>query len=242
MEGKNLHSIQPKGDLIFVFSTYTHPATCKYTNCTTNASRVRIMFWAGGSMLNLTTAKHSPSIWMSGMDGSDVTKVIPNVTAALLTIDHSTQLLFWLERKAAVRPWGRMEYYAIFHCQLNGKGIKRTTVLSHPPSRLRLAGSKLFWLDKTSFLQNVLVSCDKRNGSNLQAHALYGAQASVVDFLILEPTTTTVSSGTQSEYYDRCIPDALCSHMCVPSATGYMRCFCPLQYELGADGWTCGEH
>ena len=183
---------------------------------------------------------YNPGIWMSGMDGSNITRIIPNVRAALLTIDHASQLLFWVEEKMLTFCSRESPFPVIYRSDVNGKGISWTNLLNNHPSGLRIVGSRVFWLDKVTFSRSTLTSCEGGEVMGEITHELNDAEADVADFLIIQPTVNS-SIPTEGNDNDYCIPDALCSHICIPSATGYMRCFCPMGYKLGPDGWTCGS-
>ena len=175
---------------------------------------------------------NTPGIWKARMDGSDIFQMIPNVVAILLTVDYSSQLLFWVEV--------RMEGYQISHSDLNGRGVDKTIDLKYPPRQLRVAGSRLFWLDEHAFTKTTLVSCEKRGANKKRFHELkYKAEGDeTVDFLIISPTVDGFQRAVDDGY---CIAGALCSHMCVAYFPNYMQCLCPLRYRLESDGWTCGE-
>ena len=188
------------------------------------------MFWATDYMVTDKVAYPRPGIWMSGMDGLNATRIVPDVRAALLTIDHYSQLLFWVQENT--------KSYDICYSSVDGTGVKRAMGFHNRPHRLRIAGNRLFWLDKETYSRSVVLSGSKYEAGGAVMHNLEDARDDVVDFLVVEPIA---NSGIQAGSNDYCIPDALCSHMCIPSTTGYMQCFCPYHYELGSDGWTCGE-
>lgn len=181
-----------------------------------------------------------PGIWMGGMNGLNVTRIISNVAAGFLTFDPSSQLLFWVESRFVGGSSSETLVYDIVHGSVDGKSRSRTIGLTHPPIQLRVAGSRLFWLHTKSFpSRGAVISCEKLNGSHLRRHKLNGQEGNIsVDFLIIP----AVSSEVDAKGGDHiCNPAALCSHICVPSVTGYMRCLCPWGYRLKPDGWTCGE-
>ena len=179
--------------------------------------------------------EYDTGIWRAGMDGSGSIQIVPNVVATLLTLDHSSQLLFWVQINF------RRDDCAIFHSDLQGGGVKRTVVLKYLPRQLRIADSRLFWLDVGIMSASTLIGCEKISGSKKLLHdSMYCKErGEPVDFIIIPPIVFGVQPGTDDDY---CIHGALCSHMCVPTSTRYMKCLCPWKYELEPDRWTCGEH
>ena len=79
-----------------------------------------------------------------------------------------------------------------------------------------------------------ILGCDKETGDNFRMHEL-GQHDLWLDLLV-QITAAQVETDR-----DVCILGALCSHICIPTPSGYARCLCPTGYKLREDGWTCGE-
>ena len=167
------------------------------------------------------------------MDGSSGVLIIENIIPKSLTLDHASKLLFWLIDKY----WDFGVAHEIFHSDLHGKNVRSTMRVGKRLQRIRVAGNRL-WMMLESREKKIL-SCDKETGDNLKAHELgFGLPEQYEkagDFVIIsEPPV----DGTGR---DACARHGLCSHMCTPTPSGYMRCLCPTGYKLLSDGWTCGK-
>ena len=165
------------------------------------------------------------------MDGLDMAVLIhrPNVKNDLdLIIDHTAGLLFWVECEWLFRA---DRLWEIFRSDLDGKDVKSTVRLQRKPIRIQVLGNWIFW---TSVGDNGVTSCDKETANNLMLHTLSDFNATQSDLLVLIPTSSIKT-------YRHPCAGSLCSHLCVPTSVGYMRCFCPNGYELMSDGWTCGK-
>ena len=163
------------------------------------------------------------------MDGSEGTLIIPSKTPKLVTIDHSSQLLFWVERAGHFTSGYS---YQIFHSDLNGKGMRLTISLRSMPYKLGMAGSRVLW---TTMGHNTVSSCERGTANNLMTHELSGMNPAKPDFVTVSPISYVQGDP------DPCTPGALCSHMCIPTPSGYMRCLCPHGHQLMPNNWTCGE-
>ena len=160
--------------------------------------------------------------------------IIMDRRVTLLTIDHSSQSIFWVERP--IEFWTR-DLYEIYRSDLDGQSVRLAIRLKNDPHQIRVAGNRLFWMDSASWHSgsgNTMFSCDKDTGDNLMAHELQGLDARR-EFVVISPASE-VPSGD-----DPCIPGALCSHMCVSTPAGYLRCLCPTGFQLMSDGWNCGK-
>ena len=164
------------------------------------------------------------------MDGSERALIIQSKFPKLLTVDHSSRLLFWVER---LGHFSTGYSYQIRHSDLDGEGIKLTISLPNLPYKLALAGSRVFW---TTAGYSTLSSCERDTANDFVQYKLSGMNSFKPNFLMV-----STSSGIHSAGNDPCIPDALCSHMCIPSPTGYMRCLCPQGHTLMPNNWTCRE-
>ena len=165
------------------------------------------------------------------MDGSGGAEwIVPNVMADLITVDHSSRLLFWTVRED---PPGTGSFSGIYFSDINGQSVRLAIGLKMFPSMIQVAGNRLYWVTTDD---KVLRSCEKVTGNNLITHELHNWDGSVKRLLVISG-----GSDIQTGRFP-CSEEALCSHICVPTPTGYMRCFCPHGYQLLPDGWTCGEH
>ena len=145
-----------------------------------------------------------------------------------LTVDHFSRLLFWVEW---VRLPGRDgDVLEIFHSDMNGRNANLTIRLQKGPVQFQAVGNRLFW---TAIGSKWVRSCDKET-ANLMTHGLGNLDESEPNFFIITSKPIRIEKNP-------CIPNALCSHICIPTPAGYMRCLCPDGYKLGPDGWTCGE-
>ena len=169
-------------------------------------------------------------IWRGDMDGSAGSLLIPKVHLSSLTLDHASELLFWLGPGFGTREIG------LFYSDLNGNNVRQNDRLGSANGRIRVAGNRV-WITSFSYrylLQRRILSCDKETGDNVKTLEL--GKEPVTDFSI------PISAAQVQTGKDVCILGSLCSHMCIPTPSGYMRCLCPTGYGLMEDGWTCGEN
>ena len=169
-------------------------------------------------------------IWKGALDGSDQILLIPDVKARLVTVGHSSQSLFWV---VSGNVFGSEHFHEVFHSDLDGKGARRTVRLGSYPTLLRVQGERLFWMDNTTFPRIKLISCHQENANDLRTHGLLEQPEPEGSFFALSHNLKFQAPR------DSCHPDGPCSHMCVPTHTGYMKRACPDYYELQPDGWTC---
>ena len=183
-------------------------------------------------------------IWIADMDGRD-RRIMNNRHDEIvdLTVVHSTHFVYWIQR------WwdAEMQYWNIARVKHPAE-VYTVITLSKNPIRLRIAGNRMFWL---TFGENYVSSCDKLDASHLKTQELRDFNANVTDFLVIPPSANT-EDGDENEEEDEdkdtedlpddpCTAGSLCSHICVPTPTEYMRCVCPDGYQLLPDGWTCSE-
>ena len=163
------------------------------------------------------------------MDGLDRILIIPSKKPKLLAIDHPSQLLFWAERRG---HFSTCYSYEIFHSDLDGRDIGLTIRLQDAPYRISVEGGRLLW---TVIGSGTLSSCNKESGNNLMTHPLADMKIVHTDFAVISPDPPTETAK------DLCVSDGICSHLCVPTLSGYMRCLCPSGYKLMSNNWTCGS-
>ena len=145
-------------------------------------------------------------------------------------IDPTSKSLFWAELVKPVKP---DKWWEIHSSDLDGNNVKLVISLKDEPVALGFISNRLFW---TNSLKETLGSCEKETGNNLRTHKLRNLNTNSPGFLILNP-----HSHMQAEKHPcTTAAGALCSHICVPTAAGYMRCLCPFGYKLQSDGWNCG--
>ena len=108
--------------------------------------------------------------------------------------------------------------------------------LSDMPKELKVAAGYVFW-SSWSTVDNTwsIFSCDKSSGNGLELHVSKGIPSfgRVVNFDVILQTPQDSNSNICG--------GGLCSHICIPTIAGYMRCVCPKGFRLGSDGWTCGN-
>ena len=187
------------------------------------------MYWIIEGPARNAVPEGSLGIYRGAMDGSDGNRIIPSKFPKLLTVHHSSQLLFWVER---VGHFSSGYSYQIFHSDLDGDGVRLTISLPSMPYKLGVAGSRVYW---TTMGHDTLSSCERDTANNFLTYQLPGLNVALTDFVIVRP-----NPGIQASW-DPCIPGALCSDMCIPTPTGYMRCLCPQGHQLLPDNRTCGE-
>ena len=158
------------------------------------------------------------------MDGSNQTKVWTawfNITAVRVTalaVDQQSGWLYWFQGKT------------VNFSKLDGQKAAMLIRLAERVRQLRAAGDHVFWLSNSS---RQLFSCRKLNANGLKRHEMESSEAGRFDnFYVLHsnnwPETGINPCGGQ-----------LCSHICVPTPTAYMRCLCPHGLELLLNGRTC---
>ena len=162
------------------------------------------------------------------MDGSGGTLILPHARAVDITVDRTSKLLWW-------RTVGKdRRTIQLFYSDLDGRNVRPAMKLHGTGGRIRVTGSRL-WMYISSFRHRTrgILSFDKLTGDNLRVYELELADG-LTDFLILNGPTHVQKDK------DFCISGALCSHMCVPTPSGYMRCLCPTGYRLTSNERTCG--
>ena len=171
-------------------------------------------------------------IWRSEMDGASKAVFIQRFTVKVepdLSIDHSSKHLFWVENTS---PFRGEEFWEILHSARAGKTVRKTIQLRRQPLGIQVSRNTLFW---TTAGAKGITSCEKETGNNLMNHQLAEFNAQATGFLIINPVT----------YYEMgkniCTAGALCSHMCIPTPAGYMRCLCPRGCRLLQDKRNCGK-
>ena len=186
----------------------------------------RHIYWTFVDSFNSTRN----GIWRGAMDGSDpyVAQIAPNVNATLITLDFSSRKIFWVECRSSDEQqisWG------IFFSSMDDFNVTLSIEVILEPQLLRIVGKKQFWINS----DKVLISCDKETGNNLRTHDLLGWDQNINLIEIISESSTLPTARSP------CSKGSLCSHMCVPSTTGYMRCLCPDGFRLRSDGWNCGQ-
>ena len=183
----------------------------------------RRMYWILGD----EDGPEFAGIWSGAMDGTSGTLIIPRERDVLdMTIDTTSKLLFWLEMVLFELHW------EIYNSDFDGNNMKLTIKLRNEPHAFQVWGNHLFW---TTVGQESVISCEKTTANNLMTHGLSQLNLEKPNFLIVSPMT-----GVEERQHP-CTAGGLCSHICIPTAVGYMRCICPVGYRLLPDGWTCGE-
>ena len=169
------------------------------------------------------------------MDGSNRTLILRRHMVGRVVIDLQvdpiSRLLFRAEQ---VKLFPGKQIWEIIHSDLDGNNENLTVALQKRPIRIRIAGNRLFWISADDMSVS---SCHKQTADGLTAEKLPDLDTSVTDFLVITP-----NSSTQETESDPCTTGALCSHICVPTPAGYMRCLCPHDYKLQSDGWNCGNY
>lgn len=173
------------------------------------------------------------AIMRAGMDGShmELLTLRPKAKAELdLVVDHASRFLFWVEPTDLIPK--EQNSWEILRSNMDGGNVTKVIRLREKPTRIHIVGDRLFW---TRTGDTFVTGCDKETGNNLKAHDWHHSSESA-DHLII------VSSKPLSDRPERhpCSFSQLCSHICVPTPAGYMRCLCPPGYRLMPDGWTCG--
>ena len=170
-----------------------------------------------------------PGIWKGEMDASAGGLIITDVRAGSLVIDHTSNLLFWLNIDNS---------HDVFYSDLAGNNVRSAIRASNTVRRILVVGNRLwvsFYWGRDNERYGIL-SCDKKTGDNLKMQQLgiFEATDQRMNFLVIsEPAKAQTKKQT-------CARKGVCSHMCIPAASGYMRCSCPTGYMLKPDGWNCG--
>ena len=191
----------------------------------------RRMFWLTTVTVMVNDKTWAGGLWRGGIDGSGPVLLGYIGNASLLALDESSQLLFFVE---TVNLFGRERVWDICYYIVEESKRKCTIRLLTRPIRIRVVGNRVFWV---SVGDRVVKSCDKVTANNLMTHDVGVLNGNITDFLIISPTASKNNSRINT---DICASGALCSHICVPTPAGYLRCLCPQGYTLMSDGWNCG--
>ena len=138
-----------------------------------------------------------------------------------IAVDQETHSLFWLHRDS----W-------IASCDQDGNDRKLLARLGGYALKIVVRGNYVFWmmhLDKSRLYSSGKDDCDGLRGRRLSADGF------VREVYVDHP-------GSQPRKRQNPCSGNLCSHICVPTSTDYMRCICPPELELSSDGWNCGNH
>lgn len=156
-----------------------------------------------------------------------------------LTIDHYSDLLFWLQ-------WPEFNPYRprIMSSDPDGQKIRLLIELYQWPEQLRVDRQRICWIQdisNSSWKKKVAFCCDKVTAVHLTEHQIPGLQSWVnLDEDIIQKLITQNSSIEVTQLLP-CKDERLFSHLCVPTPANYMRCLCPTGFQLLSDGWTCGK-
>ena len=168
------------------------------------------------------------------MDGSGaVAHLIRNVVADLVTVDYSSRLLFWTaswSNPFLTRGW---RFWGIYFSDMHGQNVKVAFLgEGQGLDAILVSGNRLFWANK---YDKTLSSCDKETGNNFVRHEMRDWDWKT-EHLGIDSPTSAIPEGKYP-----CSKGALCSHICVSTTSGYMRCLCPDGHQLLPDGWTCDD-
>ena len=152
------------------------------------------------------------------MDGSDGHhNIISGCNMGLVAVDHETHALFWVNSGNSIAS-----------CDSQGNNARSLARLA-PDWVIKIAvrGNSVFWVT-----MGRLYSCAKDNCDGLRGRKLSGAR--MRDVYVDHPSSQPIKRKNPCSGH-------LCSHICVPTSTNYMRCLCPPGQQLSSDGRNCGR-
>ena len=175
------------------------------------------------------------------MDGSGTVQIIGNMKVKVVAVDQSTLSLVWVQTMRD--SLNEKDYGRMFFSDLNGRNVKSIIATEFLPLKLAAAGSYTYWWtisgDIYSYEMN-MYSCQISTGNHFRVHTETPVSHNIVidifDVCVVSP------NGSQPAPFWNYCDGQLCSHICVPTGTKYMRCLCPTAgHALMSNGWTCGK-
>ena len=171
------------------------------------------------------------------MDGTGETASITiNFTVHTMTVDQSDGLLYFagegnsnLLGQSHPNPDNRIEY-----CGFEWDSSTRLIRLVDMPEQIKATDGFVFWSSwSVSTKKWSIFSCEQRSGNGFE---LLESRPNV-------PWGRIVHFDVMSKYPDHrnICGGGICSHICIPTTAGYMRCACPEGFQVRSDGWTCGK-
>ena len=133
-----------------------------------------------------------------------------------LSAELSRQL-FWVVQLSSPETG---DFWGTNYSDMEGKNVKFSISVLKPPILIHPAGNKLYWI---SWQDKVLRCCEKETGNNLMSYTFEDWDSKVQHFIIIDRDATIHVGRNPCE-------KALCSHICVPTPAGYMKCLCPDGY------------
>ena len=156
------------------------------------------------------------------MDGSNGRNVFHGCTEGPIAVDPETHFLFWCDGHFEIRSADPF-----------GNNVRSLASLSTIPRTLAVAGQSVFWV--MNFGGTRLYSCGKEICDNLR-----GRKLSRVKHMFVTDAFMGHAGSQPTKRKDPC-SGGLCSHICVPTSTDYMRCLCPAELKLSSNGRNCGD-
>ena len=155
------------------------------------------------------------------MDGSTGRRdIISGCKEGPIAVDQETHSLFWLHAE----NW-------IASCDSNGQNMRLLAKVGGHTLKIAVRSSSVVWL--TQLGKTRLYSCGKDNCDGLRGRKL--SDKFVPDVYVGDP-------DSQPRKRKNPCSGNLCSHICVPTSTAYMRCVCPPELRLSSDGRSCGNN
>ena len=201
----------------------------------------RRMYWSvTWDDLAAGSGRPMKGITTCGMDGSGLKVIVQDTYVYALAVDQHSASLYWAHKVYEEVVEGRpvSPQLKIYKSDLDGKKVKRVIVADYNHLLgLSVSGDWLYWWDTMNKSQIRLFSCNKKNANDLSLHEVQVAPSGTPDVdrlhLFLLHAHPPKPKGPCN--------DQLCSHICVPSPNGYMRCLCPPGFSLMSNGWSCGK-
>ena len=172
------------------------------------------------------------AIFSGYMDGSNCRQLETSMTGTAviaLHVDQGSNSLYWVSTTRSIRG---SSSFQIFYATLGSQNPQVLIRLADYVKQLRTAGNRVFWLSSAS---RQLFSCRKVSADGFKRHEFRRGEAEMVDNFY------ETHAGNQPTMMAYPCAGNLCSHICVPTPTGYMRCLCPAGLELLSNGKTCAD-
>ena len=172
------------------------------------------------------------------MDGTGITTSTMSFVVHTLAVDQSDGLLYVSGEGNSYRVGDSQSNLVpdnhIGYMGFNSDAYSNLISLVDLPEQIKPTDGYVFWSSwSTSKNTWSIFRCEQRSGNGfelLESKAITPLLDRIVNFDVI----------IQAPHHSNICGGGLCSHICIPTTAGYMRCACPVGFQLRSDGWTCG--